>query len=192
MLYNTGKIFLQGEQKMNRSKRKALSSFLSFVILFSSICGIDISASAYEEIFYLVGDIDLNGKISLKDASYAQRCDLGLESPTEKQIVLGNCDGNDGITVRDAYIIQRYTLSFADDYPTNSFGYRIGDLMPYNDTTDNESNDPHKDPSSAHRGRRSAAYVKKYTVFLPLLHSIRTACRMHQAKKRCCAPGCGP
>ena len=124
---------------MNRSKRKALSSFLSFVILFSSICGIDISASAYEEIFYLVGDIDLNGKISLKDASYAQRCDLGLESPTEKQIVLGNCDGNDGITVRDAYIIQRYTLSFADDYPTNSFGYRIGDLMPYNDTNDTEN-----------------------------------------------------
>ena len=124
---------------MNRSLKKAFCSFLSFVITISSVLGIGFTASATEELYYLVGDIDLNCRISLKDASYAQRFDVGLEALTDEQIIIGNCDGIDGITLRDAYVIQRYTLELLDDYPVNDLGYRIGDIMPYSYNTDTEN-----------------------------------------------------
>ena len=55
----------------------------------------------------LMGDVNYDGKISLRDATLTQKIELGLVTPLDDQKYVGDMDKNGSITVADAYLIQR-------------------------------------------------------------------------------------
>ncbi len=89
------------------------------------------AASAYTSEFNeaILGDANMDNKITLKDASLVQRASILLEDFDDNQVFLADVDGESGISLKDAYIIQRYSLGIKADYPKNLSGASIGDTV---------------------------------------------------------------
>ena len=64
-----------------------------------------------EEGFYLVGDADGDGKVTILDATRIQRWLAGLATDDEIDALAGDADGDEKITVLDATSIQRWLAS---------------------------------------------------------------------------------
>ena len=61
---------------------------------------------------YFIGDSDLDGKITVKDATIIQKYAAGLARLDRTQLFLANCDGTGGVNVKDATQIQKYCAGF--------------------------------------------------------------------------------
>ena len=56
-----------------------------------------VSASAKTIDSYIVGDVDMDGVVSVKDATLAQTFVSKLESLSPKQIKIADCDDKEGV-----------------------------------------------------------------------------------------------
>ena len=130
--------------------RKSLCIILSML---TAICTLPIGLTSFAEEYpvYILGDVNYDGFVTLKDASFIQRSNVGLEIITAEQSFIGDIDGNYSCTLSDAYIIQKYALDISMEYPENHDGYRIGDIIStpsYNNTdSDTEGTDSSSDTS---------------------------------------------
>lgn len=61
---------------------------------------------------YLIGDSDLSGNITVKDATIIQKYAAGLSRLDRTQLFLANCDGSGGVNVKDATQIQKHCAGF--------------------------------------------------------------------------------
>ena len=126
---------------MKNHIRKPLCILLSLLtVLFC----LPASMSAYAdepEYFYILGDINADDCVTLKDASVMQRVDVGLEIIAESQYAICDVDGNGKFSLADAYIVQKYALGIIAAYPANQSGYRIGDKVPFDLGSDTDSED---------------------------------------------------
>ncbi|MBQ3074310.1 MAG: leucine-rich repeat protein [Ruminococcus sp.] len=61
---------------------------------------------------YLKGDVDLDERVSVKDATLVQKFSADLSPLDNLQKLLANCDGTEGINVKDATLIQKYCAGF--------------------------------------------------------------------------------
>ena len=64
---------------------------------------------------YIIGDVDLNGKISVKDATIIQKYVAQLVKLSHNQLFVANCDGTGGVNVKDATLIQKYVAQIPVD-----------------------------------------------------------------------------
>lgn len=65
----------------------------------------------------LMGDLNLDGSVDVKDAYYARLVAAKLRTPTEQQILLGDVDLDGKITAIDANIIRKYALGIITEIP---------------------------------------------------------------------------
>ena len=110
--------------------RKPLSIILSIIIAALSA---PLYVPAYadnDEPSYILGDINSDSIVTLKDASVVQRIDVGLEFIADSQYVIADVDGDGSCTLGDAYLIQKYALGQIMEYPVTKSGFRIGDSVP--------------------------------------------------------------
>lgn len=84
--------------------KKAVSLLLTAASLLSCAALSAISADAAA----IKGDLNGDNTISLRDASMAQKIDVGLIMPTEDQIKGGDLNGDGAVTSLDSLIIQKY------------------------------------------------------------------------------------
>lgn len=61
---------------------------------------------------YIIGDSDLDEKITVKDATLIQKFIVDLEYLDHVQKLLSNCDAVGEITVKDATLVQKYCAGF--------------------------------------------------------------------------------
>ncbi len=61
---------------------------------------------------YLIGDSDLSGNITVKDATAIQKYAADLGRLDRDQLFLANCDGVGGVNVKDATQIQKFCAGF--------------------------------------------------------------------------------
>jgi prepilin-type N-terminal cleavage/methylation domain-containing protein len=65
-----------------------------------------ISQSGYDPGTLLTGDVNLDGKVSLKDSTLARCYVLGLVTLTDEQKLRADVDGNGAVTLKDATLIR--------------------------------------------------------------------------------------
>ncbi len=70
---------------------------------------------------YLYGDVNMDGRISIEDASLAQKYAVGLGTFTDEQITLADVNGDGKISVRDAVMIQKYIANMENIGLTGSY-----------------------------------------------------------------------
>ena len=121
---------------MNGMVKKTVSFLLFSIIVLSILAP---AAAAQETGTRLLGDVNLDSRITLKDASIVQRAVVKLENLNDEQNKLADVDGTPGVTLKDAYIIQRYVLSIKADYPKNAQGLSIGDHIEFTSDSDTEA-----------------------------------------------------
>ncbi|MBE6824634.1 MAG: starch-binding protein [Ruminococcaceae bacterium] len=68
----------------------------------------------------LYGDVDLNGKIEITDATHIQRHLVELEVLTEEQLVRARVSGQAALSITDATLIQRKLASIIDKFPVEN------------------------------------------------------------------------
>lgn len=61
---------------------------------------------------YIKGDVDLDERVSVKDATLVQKFSADLSPLDNLQKLLANCDGTEGINVKDATLIQKHCAGF--------------------------------------------------------------------------------
>ena len=107
---------------------KAMFKKIVSMILTATLVGSGISvmsAGAEQTKFpeeYILGDVNCDKKISLKDASLIQRAVLSIEEMSDIQYMLACVDGSEFLSLKDAFIIQRYSLNIIDEYAVNKNG----------------------------------------------------------------------
>ena len=69
--------------------------------------------------YLLMGDVNIDSNVSLRDATMAQKIQLGTLSPTAEQKYVADINGNGTVEVADAYLIQR--LACYDDELVNYY-----------------------------------------------------------------------
>lgn len=80
--------------------KKTLFSLLLFLLM--SILYISASAKTV-----LLGDVDMNGKVTASDARAVLRATAGLDGLSEEQLIIADTDSNQKITAADARLILR-------------------------------------------------------------------------------------
>lgn len=58
----------------------------------------------------MLGDADLNGEVTVVDATFIQRYDIKMFELSDKQLLTADVDGDDDVNVLDATWIQRWDL----------------------------------------------------------------------------------
>lgn len=61
---------------------------------------------------YIIGDTDLSGKVTVKDATLIQKHAASLIKLNKTQMFLANCNGQGDVNVKDATQIQKYCAGF--------------------------------------------------------------------------------
>lgn len=89
--------------------KKFMAAALAVLILFSVIPVLSASAETLEgfEDIYKIGDVDLNGRITINDATELQRILAQLTEPTDEQMEKADADYDGRITINDATHLQR-------------------------------------------------------------------------------------
>ena len=95
-----------------------------------------VSATETEADKYLLGDVDMDGAITIRDATITQFAIAHLRDITEQQEYLADCNGNNGLQISDATYIQMYVVKLLTDSPVNADGYKIGDYVSFEEPTE--------------------------------------------------------
>ena len=106
---------------------KKLLGILVFIIALFAIATVSVSAETVEN--YIVGDVDMDGVVSVKDATLTQTYVSKLGKLTDEQIKIADCDDKAGVQITDATIMQIYVAKMKMDYPKNADGYKIGEKV---------------------------------------------------------------
>ena len=96
--------------------KKVLSILLAAVIAASCLAMYSVSAAAAEtekQSVNLLGDADLDGGVTIVDATVIQRYDVHLVDLTDKQLLAADVDGDDEVTILDVTWIQRWLASLS-------------------------------------------------------------------------------
>lgn len=75
----------------------------------------------YEDITSKIGDIDMDGEVTVLDATCIQKICADIISADEKQMLLGDTDGDDKLSISDATEIQRYCALLIDSFSSVSW-----------------------------------------------------------------------
>ncbi len=97
-----------------------------------------LSAKA-DTVGFVFGDVNADGKVTLKDASVIQLYAADLAVLSSREIYLGDIDGDGDAQLKDAYMVQQYVVSFDKKAEKNVNGYAIGDILPSDFAFDNET-----------------------------------------------------
>ena len=117
--------------------KKLLAVLITLIALIVLLSLGVVSASA-EEVSangYLVGDVDMDGVISVKDATLTQTYVSKLCDLSSLQIKIADCDDKPGVQITDATIMQIYVAKMKMDYPKNIDGYKIGERVTVDEST---------------------------------------------------------
>ena len=81
------------------------------------------ASSVDGETYGLMGDVDANGKVNVKDATQIQKSAAKIITLDETATVLADVDLNDKVNVKDATAIQKWVAKIAVDMPINCLVY---------------------------------------------------------------------
>ncbi|MBQ8001096.1 MAG: dockerin type I repeat-containing protein [Ruminococcus sp.] len=84
------------------------------LILISAISITSISAVLAG--YIIAGDTDMNGEVTIKDATTIQKSIAGIEDFNKRQCAVADVDGDDNITIKDATIIQKKCASLIESF----------------------------------------------------------------------------
>lgn len=62
----------------------------------------------------LVGDVDMDGYVLIKDSTLIQKYIVEVEQLTTDQLIAGDADGDEKVTIKDATLIQKYLVDSPD------------------------------------------------------------------------------
>ena len=122
---------------MKHKGNKRLSMLLTLAVLMQLISPC-LSAKA-DTVGFVFGDVNADGKVTLKDASVIQLYAADLAVLSSREIYLGDIDGDGDAQLKDAYMVQQYVVSFHKKAEKNVNGYAIGDILPSDFAFDNET-----------------------------------------------------
>lgn len=94
---------------------------------------------------FMIGDVDLNGEISIADATLIQKMIAYLIEPTDESSVLADVNADNSVDIRDATLIQMYCNGLIDSFvgskPSTEPTTQIEDTTASSETntSDNES-----------------------------------------------------
>lgn len=107
----------------------SLSLFASSVATFSAV-----NTETSEKGKYCLGDIDMNNKISILDATALQKYLAKSSVFNHKQQKLADIDDTSGLQISDVTLIQLYIAKISRKYPSNTYGYTIGEIVEFADS----------------------------------------------------------
>ena len=84
--------------------RKVLSLVLAAATVVSCVAFSAVNADAYA----IKGDLNGDNKISLRDASIAQKIDVGLITASSDQMKAGDINGDGSVNSQDSLLLQKY------------------------------------------------------------------------------------
>ncbi len=89
--------------------KRTLSIILSIIMASSFVCGLPVYAKEpTNESAYIIGDTDLDGAVTIKDATLLQFYIAKLAKLTDKQLLLADVDHDNVNTIKDTTCIQLY------------------------------------------------------------------------------------
>lgn len=97
--------------------KRILTALLAFALIFA-LCITAFAASEDLPILpgrdFQQGDINLDGKISIKDATLIQKHLGKIKELTAEQLVLADVDGIEGVNIKDATYLQKWLARLVD------------------------------------------------------------------------------
>ena len=94
------------------------------------------------------GDSDLDGEVSILDATHIQRHLVGLATLSDDELLCSNADGDIEVSILDATAIQRFLAGFGNPYDIGAV-IRDGSGEPTEPTEEPEPTDPPVIPTEA-------------------------------------------
>ena len=86
--------------------KKFLSILLTTCLFVVSIVPV-MAVENNETATYLMGDVDLDGRVTVKDATLIQKFVASLESLSVSQLVIADVDNNGDVNVKDAPVEEK-------------------------------------------------------------------------------------
>ncbi|MGN1113220.1 MAG: dockerin type I repeat-containing protein, partial [Acutalibacteraceae bacterium] len=78
--------------------------------------GYVLTMTPVEEPSFVIGDVNMDGKVNLVDAILVQKNSLGMDVFTEEQLALGDVNKDGYISLIDGIMIQKYALGMITSF----------------------------------------------------------------------------
>ena len=106
---------------MNKKKTlSVISALLAVMLLLSSLSIMPVFAANKDDLTSvsakrLIGDVDSNGKVNVRDATNIQKFLAAIIEFTDEQVELADTDGNTKVNIKDATAIQKWLAKLITD-----------------------------------------------------------------------------
>lgn len=107
-------------------KKMILSLMLTLMVLMCPV-GSVLSAHGVDQSFYIKGDVDGNGVVSISDATLIQKILAQIVKPTDDMLKRAKVTGKKDLTIDDATAIQKYISKYKNVY---SIGEKVYNINP--------------------------------------------------------------
>ncbi len=107
-------------------KKMILSLMLTLMVLMCPIGSVQ-SAHGVDQSFYIKGDVDGNGVVSISDATLIQKILAQIVKPTDDMLKRAKVTGKKDLTIDDATAIQKYISKYKNVY---SIGEKVYNINP--------------------------------------------------------------
>lgn len=109
--------------------RMIILSIVILCILISSILvvsAINQNTNTTDEQQYKYGDVNLDGEVTISDATLTQKYLAGLELLSDEQLILADVNGDGEVTINDVTEIQKYLAGLIEEFSVGEW-YIIGE-----------------------------------------------------------------
>ena len=109
---------------MLKMKKRMISVFLIVSLVFSCLV-LNVQADESEitssGTSYLYGDVDIDGKITIRDSTVIQKYLIKLKNFSEATKHIADVDNSGDTNVKDATLIQKYVANLIDEFPVGEY-----------------------------------------------------------------------
>ena len=102
--------------------KRTVAVVAALALLIAVFSAMVVFAAPEQEIYYVIGDVDLDGEVAIKDATFVQKVIAGIIEKPDSFDYIADVTGDGKVDIRDVTTIQRYINGSITKFPVEQGG----------------------------------------------------------------------
>lgn len=102
--------------------KRTVAVVAALALLIAVFSAMVVFAAPEQEIYYMIGDVDLDGEVAIKDATFVQKVMVGISEKPDSFDYIADVTGDGKVDIRDVTTIQLFVVGDITEFPVEQGG----------------------------------------------------------------------
>ena len=102
--------------------KRTVAVVAALALLIAVFSAMVVFAAPEQEIYYVIGDVDLDGEVAIKDATFVQKVIAGIIEKPDSFDYIADVTGDGKVDIRDVTTIQLFVVGDITEFPVEQGG----------------------------------------------------------------------